>query len=322
MGSLVIKDDSHLALEMSRIGNAIEVCSDWAEANKLQAKAAAIAAATKQVKAGQLVVNNANKLLVRCKARRGEMTAAVPRRERGGDQKSDQRATLHVDPATADLGLDRKERQRIEQLAEMKESGELDEYFEECDESMTPISTNGAINWAKKKASRATDDPDYDGDEWYTPSKYVESARKVLGSIDLDPASNERAQQTVAAGRFYTKEDDGLSQPWAGNVWMNPPYSFPLVQTFAARLVAAYRDGKVCGGIMLVNNCTDAGWFHDAWDAADAVCFTKGRIKFYNNSGSFFATRQGQAFFYFGKDPGSFAAEFSKYGRVVKEWET
>jgi phage N-6-adenine-methyltransferase len=319
MGSLVIKDDSHLALEMSRIGNAIEVCSDWAEANKLQAKAAAIAAAAKQVKAGQLVVNNANKLLLRCKARRGEMTASVPRVQ---GRRDDTSCNVARSPDTEDLGLDRKERLRIEQLAEMKESGELDEYFEECDESMTPISTNGAINWAKKKASRATDDPDYDGDEWYTPSKYVESARKVLGSIDLDPASNERAQQTVAAGRFYTKEDDGLSKSWAGNVWMNPPYSFPLVQQFAAKLVSSYSAGDVIGGIMLVNNCTDAGWFHDAWDVADAVCFTKGRIKFYNNSGSFFATRQGQAFFYFGKDPGSFAAEFSKYGKVVKQWET
>jgi len=31
--------------------------------------------------------------------------------------------------------------------------------------------------------------------EWYTPPHYIESARKVLGSIDLDPASCELPQK-------------------------------------------------------------------------------------------------------------------------------
>src|SRR2546430_17584816 len=60
--------------------------------------------------------------------------------------------------------------------------------------------------------------------EWYTPSKYIETAREVLGSIDLDPASCELANRTVKADKYYTKEDDGLSKEWHGNVWLNPPY--------------------------------------------------------------------------------------------------
>jgi hypothetical protein len=35
--------------------------------------------------------------------------------------------------------------------------------------------------------------------EWYTPERYLDLAREVLGTIDLDPASSEIAQETVRA---------------------------------------------------------------------------------------------------------------------------
>lgn len=59
--------------------------------------------------------------------------------------------------------------------------------------------------------------------EWYTPTNIIESARKVLGIIDLDPASSVIANQTVKAWGYYTKETDGLKQEWFGNVFCNPP---------------------------------------------------------------------------------------------------
>src|SRR5262245_6844094 len=61
--------------------------------------------------------------------------------------------------------------------------------------------------------------------EWYTPPAYLEAARLVLGGIDLDPASSDVAQRRVRAGRYFTKKDDGLSRPWRGRVWLNPPYA-------------------------------------------------------------------------------------------------
>jgi phage N-6-adenine-methyltransferase len=97
--------------------------------------------------------------------------------------------------------------------------------------------------------------------EWYTPPGILEAARVVLGGFDLDPASSEKAQQTVKATTFYTKETDGLSKPWAGRVWLNPPYAEPLVGQFIAKLVRHFGAGEVTGAIVLVNNATETKWF-------------------------------------------------------------
>lgn len=61
-----------------------------------------------------------------------------------------------------------------------------------------------------------------DSPSWYTPSDYVEAAREVMGGIDLDPMSDEEANQTVQAARFYTEAENGLTLPLYGRVFYNP----------------------------------------------------------------------------------------------------
>lgn len=60
--------------------------------------------------------------------------------------------------------------------------------------------------------------------EWYTPPRYVEAAREVLGAIDLDPASCETGNRIVRAKAYFAEARNGLVQRWYGRVFLNPPY--------------------------------------------------------------------------------------------------
>lgn len=156
--------------------------------------------------------------------------------------------------------------------------------------------------------------------EWYTPDEFLGAARDVLGEFDLDPASSVAAQEKVRAERYFTKADDGLAQEWHGRVWLNPPYAQPDIARFASKMVAERLSGRATAAIVLTHNYTDTAWFHELAGAADAICFTRGRIRFYDDSGTLAAPTQGQAFHYFGDDVEAFAERFASVGFVVSPW--
>lgn len=155
--------------------------------------------------------------------------------------------------------------------------------------------------------------------EWYTPSEYIEAAREVLGTIDLDPASSSIANERVKATSYFTKEDNGLAHEWHGNVWMNPPYAQPLISEFCEKVVEEFDGGRISAAIVLVNNATETRWFRQMTEAATAICFPTGRIKYLDSTGNPANTPlQGQAFLYFGDDTYEFISTFRQYGFVVE----
>lgn len=154
--------------------------------------------------------------------------------------------------------------------------------------------------------------------EWYTPAEYIDAARSVLGGFDLDPASSIIANETVGAKAIYTEDDDGLTLSWHGSVWLNPPYAQPAIGQFIEKACHEFESGAVDRMIVLTHNYTDTRWFQQAASAADAICFTKGRIRFESPTGEKAAPTQGQAFFYFGDDVGRFHSVFSGLGFVVQ----
>ena len=150
--------------------------------------------------------------------------------------------------------------------------------------------------------------------EWYTPKKYVDAARNVLGHIDLDPASCDYANKTVQAEHFYSVEDDGLTKEWCGKVWMNPPYNAEGVTKFTEKFVDEYNTGNIKEGIVLVNNATETSWFVNMVRVASAIVFPRGRIRYESATRESLAPLQGQAFLYFGKNTEKFFECFSDIG--------
>lgn len=293
MNSLVRYDAARKALAEARRVDEVKSIRD---------KAVAMQAYAKQANDYQLL-EDATEIRARAEHKAGTMLREM--KERGelaekGERKDKCNGKLHLD----DIGVERMESSRWQKAAALPE----DEYAEKSKNRVRAI-------WDKDHVRSNLGDGDY---EWYTPAQYVELARKVLGEIDLDPATSVKAQKIIQAKNYFTKKDNGLLHPWKGHVWLNPPYERPLINQFVDKLVEEIAAGNVTAAILLTNNYTDTSWFHKAAKVADAICFTLRRIKFIDESGQECdAPIQGQAFFYFGDDVESFAKTFVDVGFIV-----
>jgi phage N-6-adenine-methyltransferase len=217
-------------------------------------------------------------------------------------------------PTVEDIGLTRKDIYEARQIrdAEVEQPGivreTLDKLLEQGQEPTRAAVTNAIVNRTSFTGNN----------EWYTPERYIELAREVLGNIDVDPASNDFAQQKVRASEYYTEETNGLNKNWVGNVWLNPPYAQPAIGDFINKIVDEVEAGHVKSAVMLTHNYTDTAWFQKAARAATAICFTRGRVKFEGPNGEVAAPTQGQAFFYFGDELIKFCEAFSDVGFIVE----
>lgn len=209
----------------------------------------------------------------------------------------------------SNLGLTPKQAWQNEQLVKLENRNIVEHYIEAAEEAEEIPTISGALKEIKEAKKPHVTNNSKD-DEWYTPEQYIEAARLVMGSIDLDPASNEFANEVVRAGTYFDEETDGLMQEWFGNIWLNPPYSTALVKDFTEKLT----NSEFEQAIVLVNNATETAWFRKMIDNASAVVFTTGRIKFRKRDGEHGTPLQGQAFIYFGDNFYAFLDEFRRFG--------
>ena len=155
--------------------------------------------------------------------------------------------------------------------------------------------------------------------EWYTPAPIIEAARKVMVSIYLDPASCELANQTVQASRFYTKEQNGLVQPWAGPLWMNPPFGkgYGSLDQWVGKLLEEHAAGNVAQATILVPVSVHTPWFQSLLEIA-AICFAYRRVQFirpFENGSQ--SNLYGNVFAYLGLNVHKFTEVFTEFGPVI-----
>ena len=109
--------------------------------------------------------------------------------------------------------------------------------------------------------------------DWETPADLFAELDAEFGfTIDVC-ATPENAK----CDRFYSPDQDGLQQSWAGEVcWMNPPYGRDIGKWMAKAWTEAQAGAIV---VCLVPARTDTRWWHD-YAMKGKVRYLRGRIRF------------------------------------------
>lgn len=278
------------------------------EVKDIRDKAQAMAAYARQAK-DTAMVEWATEIKVRAERRAGELLADMGR---SGDRNTGGKPSQHERVSTlADLGVSESQSSRWQRLAAVPED-RFEQAVAAAKETAREVTTAAMLRLDKPHVSHNSGE-----NEWYTPPDIIERAREAMGGIDCDPASSPLANRNVKAETFYTAADDGLSRPWHGRVWLNPPYSNPLCGQFAEAVALRFERKEIEQACVLVNNATETGWFVSMSSAASSLCLLQGRVKYLDSTGSpANSPLQGQAVIYFGPRVQEFSAAFKPAGNV------
>jgi phage N-6-adenine-methyltransferase len=114
--------------------------------------------------------------------------------------------------------------------------------------------------------------------EWGTPQDFFDALNQEF-CFTVDVCADS---WNAKCDKYFTIADDGLSQPWDGVVWMNPPYGREIGK-WMAKAVESWRGGGATV-VCLVPARTDTAWWHDYAMQGD-IRFLRGRLKFVSVDG-------------------------------------
>tara|TARA_B100000029_G_scaffold119127_2_gene112243 strand:+ start:1302 stop:1841 length:540 start_codon:yes stop_codon:yes gene_type:complete len=157
--------------------------------------------------------------------------------------------------------------------------------------------------------------------DWCTPPEILEYVYKFFpGGVDLDPCSNSAALVDASVAMEGPPGKDGLTEPWSGNVFVNPPYGRNTMLAWARKMAAESAHCEILG---LVPARTDTRWCNVAMKSCTLICFVFGRIKFLDQSGAVqYPAPFPSAVFYWGKRPDHFRAVFCDLGSIWGPYES
>jgi phage N-6-adenine-methyltransferase len=116
-------------------------------------------------------------------------------------------------------------------------------------------------------------------DEWATPRNLFDRLNQEF-QFTLDPcATNENHK----CDRWFTREEDGLLEDWAGRVFMNPPYGREIGFWVKKAYQETQRDAELVACLLPAR--TDTAWWHD-YCMKGEIRFLRGRLKFGDSKNS------------------------------------
>lgn len=108
---------------------------------------------------------------------------------------------------------------------------------------------------------------------WETPQDFFDKLNDEF-HFDIDVCATD---ENAKCSRFYTPEEDGLSQSWEGVCWCNPPYGRGIGKWVRKAQLASAEGSTV---VMLLPARTDTAWFHRWIYGKAEIRFIRGRLKF------------------------------------------
>lgn len=151
--------------------------------------------------------------------------------------------------------------------------------------------------------------------EHYTPDVIIEGVQTFYGGvIDLDPCSNSLEAPNVPALFHYDEALNGLALPWAGKVFVNPPYGREL-SLWIQKAIAEYEANRAREILILIPSRTDTQWFKSL--NPYSRLYVEGRLWFKSESGDIqSAAPFPSAIFYMGERVKDFKELWGDLGRV------
>lgn len=110
-------------------------------------------------------------------------------------------------------------------------------------------------------------------DMWATPQDFFDRLNTVF-RFNVDVCA---LPDNAKCDQYFTPDMDGLSQPWQGVCWMNPPYGREIGKWVEKAFKSAKEHGATV--VCLLPARVDTRWWHD-YCAKGEVHFIKGRLKF------------------------------------------
>lgn len=158
---------------------------------------------------------------------------------------------------------------------------------------------------------------DRDRDRFCTPHEFRPLIfRQFRGPAGLDPCYDPTGLRLARRLYDLRRGQDGLSLPWSGRVWLNPPYSNPAPWLRRAALHHFYGLAET---LAIVNVSSASAYWRDyVWRGARAICFLHGRVSFLYNGRIVEGNRYDQAVLYYGWNVRRFRWIWRSKGAVVR----